>query len=140
MRDVNNFGGFSARQLRLEFPRFEGVDPAAWISKANKFFRFHHTPEELKLEIASFHLDGKANDRFQAMEREHPFDSWIRLAGALQTRFGPSIYANPQGKLAKLMQTSTVGNYQAEFDALANRTVHLPSQFLVDCFVYGLKP
>ncbi|XP_077219595.1 uncharacterized protein LOC143853740 [Tasmannia lanceolata] len=140
MRDGNNFGSFSARQLRLEFPRFEGTDPTAWISKANKFFRFHHTSDELKLEIASFHLDGKAYDWFQAMEREQPFGSWTHLARALQTRFGPSIYDNPQGKLAKLMQTSTVGNYQAEFDALANRTLHLPSQFLVDCFVSGLKP
>lgn len=42
---------------------------------------------------------------------------------ALESRFAPSFYDDPQGALFKLQQTSTVSAYLADFERLANRTV-----------------
>lgn len=43
------------------------------------------------------------------------------------------------GQLSKLRQTSTVRNYQEQFETLMARTTGLPDEFFVHCFVRGLK-
>ncbi|KAA8514829.1 hypothetical protein F0562_018008 [Nyssa sinensis] len=53
-------GGIQARSLRLDFPHFDGGDPSEWILKAQQFFNYFETLEDHKLEIASFHMEGKA--------------------------------------------------------------------------------
>ena len=53
-------GGIQARSLRLDFPHFDGGDPSEWILKAQQFFNYFKTPEDHKMEIASFHMGGKA--------------------------------------------------------------------------------
>ncbi|CAL9132881.1 unnamed protein product [Musa textilis] len=45
-------------RIMVEFPKWEDGDPTSWISRAEKFFRFHRTPEESKVEITSIQLDG----------------------------------------------------------------------------------
>jgi len=32
------------RPVRLDFPRFDGDNPAAWTYKVNQFFDYYHTP------------------------------------------------------------------------------------------------
>jgi hypothetical protein len=56
----NGHGGIQARSLRLDFSRFDGGDPNEWILKAQQFFNYVETPEDHKLEIASFHMEGEA--------------------------------------------------------------------------------
>ena len=53
-------GRIQARSLLLDFTRFDGGDPSERILKAQQFFNYFETPEDHKLEIASFHLEGKA--------------------------------------------------------------------------------
>lgn len=48
----------------MEFPKYEGGDPRGWILKAEKYFRYYHTPEELKLDIAAMYLEGDALNLF----------------------------------------------------------------------------
>jgi hypothetical protein len=44
------------RYSRLEFPFYDGkIDPLAWLSRYDHFFRHQHIPEEEKVEIASYH-------------------------------------------------------------------------------------
>ncbi|GJW45796.1 hypothetical protein Tco_0077442, partial [Tanacetum coccineum] len=45
-------------------PTFEGGDPRGWILKAKKYFRYYHTPDEQKVEVASMYLEGDALDLF----------------------------------------------------------------------------
>ena len=46
-----------SKSVRLEFPRFKGDDPVAWVYKANQYFNFYHTSRNEKLLMASFHMD-----------------------------------------------------------------------------------
>lgn len=61
MQPENNAsGGIRSRSIRLEFLRFDGVDPARWIYRAEQFFFYHQTPLNQRISIASFHLEEKA--------------------------------------------------------------------------------
>src|SRR6266487_203335 len=67
---------FHTRNVRLEFPRFNGTDVLAWIFKADQFFDYYHTPDPERLTIAAVHLDHTVVPWFQMIQRETPFSSW----------------------------------------------------------------
>ncbi|KAJ0077255.1 hypothetical protein Patl1_35397 [Pistacia atlantica] len=69
---------------------------------------------------------------------EEPTD-WSAFVHALEKRFGPSDFDDPEGELAKLRQNSLVAAYQKRFEALSNRVGGLTDEFLLHCFVSGLK-
>lgn len=51
-----------------------------------------------------------------------------------------SLYEDPKGALFKLCQTTSVKEYQTQFEMLANRIIGLPPPFYLSCFIFGLKP
>ncbi|MCI10462.1 hypothetical protein A2U01_0031555, partial [Trifolium medium] len=125
--------------LKLDVPRFEGTDPHGWIFKISQFFTYHHTPEEERITVASFYLDGPALGWYQWMYNNGQICSWQQFLNALELRFAPTAYDDPRGKLFKLQQTSSVTEYLSEFETLANRIVGLSPSDLLSCFVSGLK-
>ena len=57
--------------MKLDFPRFNGIeDPTSWICCAEQFFRFHETPIEDQVALASFHLEGEAQLWYQLVQQE----------------------------------------------------------------------
>lgn len=126
--------------FKLDVPRFEGVDPQGWIFKISQFFDYHDTPEEERITVASFYLDGAALSWYQWMYRNGQIHSWAQFLQALETRFTPTAYDDPRGKLFKLSHTSSVTAYLSKFENLANWIVGLSPPFLLSCFISGLKP
>nr|KYP35193.1 hypothetical protein KK1_043782 [Cajanus cajan] len=126
--------------LKLDVPRFDGSDPLGWIFKITQFFDYHNTPEEERITVASFYLDGAALAWFQWMYRNGQIHSWQHLLQALETRFAPTAFDDPRGRLFKLTQTTTVSPFLTEFEAVANRVTGLSPQFLLSCFISELKP
>lgn len=59
---------------------------------------------------------------------------------ALQMCFAPSQFDDSQGAFFNLTQTTTVHDYQSQFESLSNRVVGLPHNFLLSSFISGLKP
>lgn len=126
-------------RLKLDVPRFDGNDAHGWIFKISQFFTYHQTSEEDRITIASFYLDGPALAWYQWMYRNRQLASWSQFLNALETRFAPTAYDDPRGKLFKLNQTTTVASYLTEFEALANRLEGLSPADLLSCFISGLK-
>ncbi|MCH79495.1 hypothetical protein A2U01_0000245, partial [Trifolium medium] len=126
--------------LKLEVPRFQGNDPHGWIFKISQFFEYHQTPEEERITVASFYLDGPALGWYQWLYRNGQIVSWHQFLHALELRFAPTAYDDPRGKLFKLQQSTSVANYLNEFETLANRIVGLSPPDLLSCFISGLKP
>jgi hypothetical protein len=62
--------------LKLDVPRFNGADPHGWIFKITQFFAYHNTPEEERITVASFYLDGAALAWYQWMYRNGQIVSW----------------------------------------------------------------
>ncbi|PNY12254.1 hypothetical protein L195_g008880 [Trifolium pratense] len=66
----------STPRLKLDLPRFDGQNASGWIFKISQFFTYHHTPEEERITIASFYLDGPALSWYQWMYRNGQILSW----------------------------------------------------------------
>jgi hypothetical protein len=58
------------RPMKLDFPRFKGGDPAAWVYRAVQYFHYYQILETEKVMHASYHLDEEALVWFQDCEHE----------------------------------------------------------------------
>ena len=65
--------------------------------------------------------------------------NWLEFTQAVLHRFGPTDYEDPSEALTHLRQTSTVNIYQTEFEKLSKRIDNLPVNYLVGCFIAGLR-
>jgi len=126
------------RAVRLEFPRFDGDNPSAWIYKVNQFFDYYRTPLYQRIRMASFHMEGEALIWFQDADEAGQFPTWDVFTQALLTRFGPA-YDDPMESLVKLRHSTTVAAYTAQFESLSNRLRGLSDQYRLSCFLSGLK-
>ncbi|KAJ8629801.1 hypothetical protein MRB53_023124 [Persea americana] len=90
------------------------------------------------VELAAAHLLGDAIPWYQWLARTMGRPTWSAFTRALCSRFGSPEDDDPEGSLAKLSQTTTVRDYQAKFEWLANRSLVLPEPFLLRCFISGL--
>jgi hypothetical protein len=127
------------RLVKVDFPKFDGIDPSGWIYKANKFFYYHRTPYNMRLILASIHMEGKALVWYQDMEMSSYLPNWTILAQALMQRFGPSAYDDPMESLARLRQLSSVDEYKERFKAFSNRVRGCDDMNKLSCFLGGLK-
>ncbi|KAA8519441.1 hypothetical protein F0562_013684 [Nyssa sinensis] len=136
---TNNPNQWQTRFAKLDFPKFFGEDPEAWVYKCEKFFEFNAIDETQKVRLASIHMEDRAIHWFRWYEKTHILRSWREFAGALIARFGDSLFDDVVGQLTKLRQISTVKTYKEKFEELANKTNGLSEEFFVSCFVSGLK-
>ena len=93
--------------MKIEVPRFDGIDVSNWIFKIEYFFQFYNTHEDQRITISSFHLYGPALRWFKWMHSNGFIESWKGFLRALNLRFGPSMYEDHKGALPKL-QLSTI--------------------------------
>ena len=108
--------------------------------KINHFFTYHSTPKPNRLTVVSFAMEGQALAWFQWMTRCGQITSWLGFLQALEGPFALSQYEDPTGILSKLTQTSSVAKYLSQFETLANRTIRLPTPFLLSFFISSLVP
>ncbi|KAF5481507.1 hypothetical protein F2P56_002149 [Juglans regia] len=130
---------FNTRGVKLEFPHFQGSNPAAWLFKANHYFDFYQTPLLHRLLMASYHMEGEALVWFQEAENGGLFRDWEMFSRALLLCFGPTAYDDPMEALTRLKQSGTVAAYMSQFEALANRVRGLSDSHKLSCFLSGLK-
>jgi hypothetical protein len=53
---------------KMDFPRFDGDNPANWLYKATQYFDFNQTQGMDRILITSFHIEGEALIWFQDAE------------------------------------------------------------------------
>ena len=62
---------FTSKLEKLEFPRYSGYDPTEWFTRVDQFFEYQGTSETHKVYLASFHLEGEANQWWQWLLRAY---------------------------------------------------------------------
>lgn len=129
----------AAKSMRVDMSRFSGANPYAWVSRVQRYFDYYHTPNNQRLMVASFHLDGATLDWFDWTTKNELIHGWSDFLPALTKRFGPSEYEDHFGKLSKLTQLGSLTEYQHQFEKLANNIVGVPEHVLISCFVSGLR-
>jgi hypothetical protein len=64
---------------------------------------------------------------------------WEEFVIAFKVRFASSAFDDPLRAFTKLKQTSTVEEYQTQFEILSNRIQGMSEEFKVSTFLSGLK-
>ncbi|KAF2310230.1 hypothetical protein GH714_007321 [Hevea brasiliensis] len=60
---------FASKLAKIEFPKFSGDDPTEWMAKVEQFFDYQKTIPTEKVYLASYHLQGEANQWWRWMQR-----------------------------------------------------------------------
>ncbi|GFY86884.1 alpha/beta-Hydrolases superfamily protein [Actinidia rufa] len=95
--------------------------------------------QSLRVQLASFHLEGIALQWLRWLTKFKGPLTWDELTKAVLLRFGPTEYKDPSEALTRLKQTSTVAAYQETFEKLSHRVDGLPKNYLIGCFIAGLR-
>jgi hypothetical protein len=90
------------RLPKLELSHFDGTNPLEWLFQADRYFAFHHTPDEQRVDIASFYMSGQALSWFQWLYTHNRLTTWATFSQAMEQRFGPSTFTNHEAALFKL--------------------------------------
>ncbi|XP_041026999.1 uncharacterized protein LOC121267215 [Juglans microcarpa x Juglans regia] len=128
-----------AKRIKLDFPRFFGKNPAAWIYRANQYFLYHQIPPGQRIFLASFHMEEEALVWFQDASEAGTFHSWEEFTKVVQVRFGSSAYDDPMEALTCLKQINSVTTYKAEFELLSNRIEGVFEKNKLSCLLSGMK-
>ncbi|XP_066355020.1 uncharacterized protein [Miscanthus floridulus] len=130
------------RFQKLNFPTFDGVDdPLGWLNKCDHFFRAQRTPEGDKLWLASFHMNGVAQQWYYMLERDYgdvSAVSWPLFKALCYQRFGPALATNHLSDLARLPFEGSVQRYQEVFLARLAHAEPLTPMQQVRLFTGGL--
>ncbi|XP_019252795.1 PREDICTED: uncharacterized protein LOC109231599 [Nicotiana attenuata] len=125
--DLSDDHGTTAPPLRhkpasVEIGRFHGENPEAWIFQEDRYFDLYKIAENQRLTIASFYLDSDALEWYRWLFRNKQLVDWEYFAAKVRTRYYQKGLEFAEGRLAKLRQTTTVYDFQARFETLANKT------------------
>ena len=126
--------------LKLDVPRFDGFDPNGWLFRLEAFIYYHDTSKELRLQIVSFHLEGRATAWFQWASRNNLLASWSEFVTTVRHHFGLAVYEDFEGNLLKLTQNGLVLDFQDAFEDLMNKVSEISEPLLISFFITNLKP
>ncbi|GJU72548.1 ty3-gypsy retrotransposon protein [Tanacetum coccineum] len=127
------------RSMRLNVPKFSGLDPDSWIFAITGYFTLLNTPVDQQLRMVGFNLKVDASEWFRWMSRNMLITTWGGFLESVQNRFWPCMYEDPQGALSKLLQKGTVAQYQSEFEKMMNRVTDVYEGLLISFYISGLK-
>ncbi|GJZ84443.1 ty3-gypsy retrotransposon protein [Tanacetum coccineum] len=91
-------GALLPRSMRLDVPKFSGINLESWIFAINEYFSLLNTPAEQHLRIVGFNLEGAAAEWFRWMSRNGLITTWDMFEESVKNRFGPSKYEERKGR------------------------------------------
>nr|GEW89108.1 transposon Ty3-I Gag-Pol polyprotein [Tanacetum cinerariifolium] len=106
------------RSMRLDVPKFRGSDPESWIFAIYEYFTLHATPNEQRLRIIGFNLEGGASEWFRWMTRNNLINTWdefitsdaFALARITEARFGDQWATTTPSKSSSSTNTRQQGS------------------------------
>lgn len=125
----------------LEFPKFHGEGLNEWLCKCKQYFDFDETSDDIKVRMASLHLEGRAlvwHQNYMRYKGNQGVLQWEEYIHALSIRFGEALYLDPIAELKQLEQVGTLETYLDKFDEILNR-LDLCEDYAVSLFLSGLK-
>ena len=94
------------RVAKLDFPKYSGDDPTEWVNRVTQFFDYQETSEDQRVVLASYHLEGEANQWWQWLRRAYQEDgqtvTWNTFVEELWARFGPTECENFDEALSRM--------------------------------------
>jgi hypothetical protein len=126
------------RFQKLDFPRYDGKsDPLVFINRYESYFHQQRIMEELKVWMASYNLEDKAQLWYMQVQQDKGIMTWRRFKDLLNLRYGPPLRSAPLFELAECRRTGTVEEYQDRFQALLPHAGPLGEAQRVQLFTRG---
>lgn len=128
---------------KLEFPKFSGTDPKGWVIKAEQYFDFINIEEGRKVKMDGLHFEGKANVWYRFHQSSRGVVPWKVFVVEVINRFENPDSRDVQDLFNKLKQTSTISDYEDNFEELRALVVTkqkgFTEEYFVSSFISGLK-
>ncbi|KAL4385166.1 hypothetical protein GQ457_15G026180 [Hibiscus cannabinus] len=139
---LTHTGGINLKP-KIELQLFEGDNPRGWVKKCEKYFAIFGVPEEQKLEVASMYLVGRAETWFDGYIMQKHRVHWHEFTADICHRFSDKTYTDIIEEFNKLVQKTSVEDYQERFEELKpymlQQNPHLEEIYFVSSFLSGLK-
>ncbi|WVZ95670.1 hypothetical protein U9M48_041404 [Paspalum notatum var. saurae] len=101
---------------KVDFPKFDGTtDPMLFLNKCESYFLQQRVVEEEKVWLASFNMDGAAQQWYMHLQKEEGTPNWRCFSELVEIHFGPPLRANQMGELVACRRTGTVEDYSTRF-------------------------
>ncbi|KAL4319829.1 hypothetical protein GQ457_18G007350 [Hibiscus cannabinus] len=128
---------------KIELQMFDGINPRGWIKRCQKYFTLFDIPEEHKMDLASMHLEGKAETWFDGYVMQKHRLSWHEFTTDLCHRFSDRTDIDVIEEFNKLIQKGSVEEYQEKFEELKpyiiQQNPYQGEPYFVSSFLSGLK-
>ncbi|GMI90521.1 hypothetical protein HRI_002721400 [Hibiscus trionum] len=128
---------------KLELHMFNGTNPRGWIKRCQKYFTLLDIPGEQRIDLATMHLEGKAETWFDSYILQKHRISWHEFTANLCHRFSDREYMDVIDEFNKLIQKGTVEEYQDKFEELKpyiiQQNPYQEESYFVSSFLSGLK-
>ncbi|XP_026400008.1 uncharacterized protein LOC113295889 [Papaver somniferum] len=140
---ISQPGKFS-RHPKIDFPIFDGNNPRGWIRKCVRYFQLNMVVDAHKVDLASIHLDGRADSWFLDYQEGKPMIEWShQFSSDICCRFEDIASDNYVGSFNKLSQLTTVEEYFDRYESLKAimkaRNPSLSDDYFTMSFISGLK-
>ncbi|KAK6150060.1 hypothetical protein DH2020_017585 [Rehmannia glutinosa] len=130
---------------KIEFPRFDGSNPRAWILKCNGYFKLiPNIPDAHKVTLASMHFEGRAALWFQNFSMKQTNLTWSQFLDVVSARFEELKEAKIIAEFNKLKQTGSYNDYVDRFEELKACMLLIncgeySEEYFIASFVSGLS-
>ncbi|KAK2985943.1 hypothetical protein RJ640_001571 [Escallonia rubra] len=129
---------------RLEFPKFDGMNPRGWVRKCEQYFEFCPIHEDYKVSYASVHFDAQAECWYAAYIKPLGRVRWEQFTKDMYARFSLTNGISVMGSFNRLVQTGSIGEYFNQFEEMRAQVVqefdYLDETYFCMSFIGGLKP
>lgn len=65
----SHYQPFQVRNIKLDFPRFDGTNSLHWLFRAKQFFSYYDTLNNQRLTIVTVHMEGTVVPWFQMIKK-----------------------------------------------------------------------
>lgn len=114
LRNFEHLAVDRSRGVRVDFPRFDGVNPRGWLRNCHRYFMLNPMSNIEKILLASMHLEGKAKYWYMDNVEGREFMGWTVFSNMLIERFLEGEGENLIGDFNKLVQEDSVEELSKE--------------------------
>ncbi|GJZ81416.1 hypothetical protein Tco_0646410 [Tanacetum coccineum] len=112
---------FYSKLTKLEFLIYHGdEDPTEWFTKVDQIFKNQGTPVTQKVSLASYHLQGEANQWWRWLRKAYQVEgkevTWDIFYEELWSRFGPTDFEDFDEALLKALIGTFMGGLKLEIE------------------------
>jgi hypothetical protein len=144
--DTSAVGGkvgahLNAATHKLQFPKYDGSDALLpRLHHCEQFFQAIRTPKAEKVWLASFYMQGTAQQWYYYLERNHGTLTWTRFTELANIRFAPPppTRSSPLGELCHLRLDGSLNDDIDKFYQRLTRCDELSEPQQIAIFTAGL--